>query len=108
MSVAQRQFIEKKIVMKLANELRGHGFKLQLFADYPMEPLSEMGDHKAFKQNIMSCDEEFILAERTGENPVRGLVQLVYGNDGWDVIADYHTNLQPFMVETQKLIDSLM
>ncbi len=36
-----------------------------------------------------------------------GWVRFIYGNDGWDVISDYTTNLEPVMKLVQPLIDRL-
>jgi hypothetical protein len=34
-----------------------------------------------------------------------GEVVLIYGNGGYDVIADYHTSLEPFMASADRLAD---
>ncbi len=36
-----------------------------------------------------------------------GNAMFVYGNDGWDVIADYHTSLTPWMEPIDALADKL-
>ncbi len=36
-----------------------------------------------------------------------GWVYIVLGNDGWDVISDYHANLEKFMPKTLALAKEL-
>lgn len=36
-----------------------------------------------------------------------GWVRMIYGNDGWDVMADYTTNLEDVLTDANKLADKL-
>lgn len=42
-----------------------------------------------------STDEDQLIAYKDGKR--FGWIQFVYGNDGWDVIADHSTNLQTIL-----------
>ena len=52
----------------------------------------------------MSVDEEYLVLRKDGKGYQ---VLLVYGNDGYDVIADYASDLEPLMVKPQALADKL-
>ncbi len=62
---------------------------------------------------VFSADaERGVWGEGTGDGPGRqvGWVRFIYGNDGWDVINDYTTNLEPQIgddTEVQRVIDAL-
>jgi hypothetical protein len=36
-----------------------------------------------------------------------GWVRFIYGNDGWDVMNDYSTVLEPYLIKTNALIDEM-
>jgi hypothetical protein len=36
-----------------------------------------------------------------------GWMRFIYGNDGWDVLADYTVNLEPLMPAVNELTDKL-
>lgn len=44
--------------------------------------------------DLFQCDDDRILVYRADSAKRFGWVYLVYGNDGWDVISDYTTNLE--------------
>lgn len=46
---------------------------------------------KRMMQEIRQCDEEY-LTFKDAKNMRVGMVYLVYGNDGWDVINDHTAN----------------
>lgn len=46
-------------------------------------------DSKAIMAALFSTDEDYIRIRKDGEETSVGTFTLVYGNDGWDVIADW-------------------
>lgn len=109
-AIAKRQDAEKRIVTELVRELLNHGFYLSTDnGEDDMCPVSNR--EKSVLDGLFQCDEEFIRVLRKyddGAFKLAGTILLVYGNDGWDVIADYHTSLEPFMKSTQELAESIM
>lgn len=51
---------------------------------------------KELFEGMFSVDEERLFFHKEGESI--GIVHLVYGNEGWDVISDYTVGLEPLMV----------
>ena len=58
---------------------------------------------------LMTTDEDRILVYHTDcmEYGSIGWVYLVYGNDGWDVVSDYTTNLEDVLKPVFDLIDQI-
>ena len=63
-------------------------------------------DEAAIMAAVMLTDEDFLHYSKLGE-PLQGWVRLIYGNDGWDVVNDYTTNLEPLMAGATAEADSL-
>ena len=54
---------------------------------------ADVRDAAAIMVEVGACDEEALIIQRaphdgSGERPRVGSISLVYGNDGWDVMAD--------------------
>jgi len=61
---------------------------------------------------IMTTDDDMLLfnastASGAPEDKMVGWVRLIYGNDGWDVVNDYTTNLETLMAGATALADKL-
>ena len=92
-----RQMVEKEIVTAVVVALLNEGFTLAV----------DNGDNNGKEYEIVSriatrvitalfeTDEARLYAVKD-HKPV-GWVYFVYGNDGWDVISDYTTNLTKFI-----------
>lgn len=108
--VARRQNVELAILRATVNALLKNGFTLSVFdgeEDLLIKGESEGSkDKKAIFDALFNTDEDYLNAWKDGR--IFGWVRFVYGNDGWDVISDYTTNLEPYIGEgtaVQKLID---
>lgn len=95
--IMRRILVERAIVREAVQNTiermhhEGRGYTISVFdgEDYPIR---YSGDVDAIMAEIGACDEEHLVFRRTGvdgERPKVGSAFLVYGNDGWDVIADY-------------------
>ncbi len=115
MSVKMRIEVEKKIVRAFVTAAIKAGYRLSVSYErgYDLEEML-LGsiDEKAIMVAAFAADDCHIFVhEATGEilvdNKVNeiGWVQCVFGNDGWDVISDYTTNLDGLglMVEAEKI-----
>lgn len=108
MSVKMRQIVEKEIVTAVVAALLKAGFILAVDnGDNDGREYEIVSDDAVRIMNAMfQTDEEYLYAMKD-HAPV-GWVYLVYGNDGWDVLSDYTTNLEKFIGNkspVQKTID---
>ena len=59
-------------------------------------------DSKAIMAALFSTDEDYIRIRKDGEQSSVGTFTLIYGNDGWDVIADWS-----YSVETEAVMQRI-
>ena len=104
MNIETRKRIERAIVGKIIG--------MALAADYSVsiwnggdEPEIEMAtDYQRIIDALFLTDEETITLHTPGGKRA-GMIFFVYGNDGYDVIADYSTNLEEFLQPALELAD---
>ena len=95
--------MENQVIQAMLAELSAAGFTFEI--DNGEEQVTGLvGVEAAFKQ-MKQTDEETIDVQKDGKH--FGWVSLIYGESGWDVICDYTVNLEPFLVETMKLVEKL-
>lgn len=105
-AVANRIKMERRIVRSAINELKAQGFVFRLVADG--EGLCDRTDNVAtIMRAVCSCDEETLNVYKLGEVKRFGFLEFVYGNDGWDVIADGTVNVDDLIPNTKALAMSL-
>jgi len=103
MNVEQRQKIEKKIARKFVKVALANGYTISVDNGGDECELENSTDLRKIMAAMFATDEEHLLLTKDGKRV--GWVYFVYGNDGWDVIADYTTNLESLMPEVDKLAD---
>lgn len=101
-SVRKRQRIEKTIIRALLIAGIGSGYTISVNNGEEIV-LKESTDRLAIMRELMSVDEETLIFHKDGK---RAGVFLTYGNDGYDVICDYNTSLEPLMAVPDKLSDA--
>ena len=90
MNVANRQRLERRIVRAAVAEALRTGHKVSV-NDGEVWTVSKSTDLAEIMGAVMTTDEDKLrIYDARGERI--GDVWLVYGNDGYDVIADYHDN----------------
>jgi hypothetical protein len=111
-AVTRRQKVERSIVSRAVSDLLAAGYTLAVSqGDERPEPATT---HKAtIMKQLGNCDEDRLLvyqptrvppAHATGrEFAPFGWVFLVYGNDGWDVLADFTGNLESVLAPATAL-----
>jgi hypothetical protein len=106
MSVKMRQEVERKIVTRLLKDAVAAGYWISV-DNGEDEPTKNSQNIRKILKFMFQCDEERIYLHASEDEPLiyEGWVYLVYGNDGWDVIADYTTNLQHIMAGADKISD---
>ncbi len=115
-AVVKRIAVEKHIVNQVITDLLAAGYELGV-DDGEARDIHHSTDAKAIKAATMLTDEDWLLvyepASRASKYDAKNdtpnyFVRFVYGNDGWDVINDYSTALDPVIgdgTKTQALID---
>lgn len=87
MNVENRIKLERRIVRAIVTAAVKAGHNVSVY-DGEDWPLKRSGNVAEIMQAVMSTDED-TLHIRSAQDGVIGDVYLVYGNDGWDVIADH-------------------
>lgn len=105
-AVRQRQRIEQTIALTAVQSLLDAGFSLGVY-DGEETVIEFSRDPRAIQAALFNTDEDYLYVYAPGrvsskDNRPDSWVRFVYGNDGWDVICDYHTDLEPYIGEGTK------
>ncbi|EAA4378370.1 hypothetical protein DPE39_22500 [Salmonella enterica subsp. enterica] len=111
MNVEKRQRIERRIATAAAKGLIAAGYKIAVH-DGEEIALPKTDDVRAIIGAMFSTDEDrFIVYHRPTIADAQweriGWVRFIYGNDGWDVIADNTVNLEPALRDATELADKI-
>ena len=99
-----RMGIEQQIIECVVNDAISHEYLVSVF-DGEETCVSKSSDAHAIIEAMRSTDSDTLILYHCG---VRiGLIQFVYGNNGYDVIADNTTNLEDFLKNATLLADEL-
>ncbi|WP_262222480.1 hypothetical protein [Stenotrophomonas maltophilia] len=110
--IRERILIERAVIRKAVSDLIAEGYAIQV---HNGEELAVNGtrDAATVMAAIMQTDEDRLYLLNV-EGPAyapkmtrAGWVHLVYGNDGWDVVSDYTTNLGNALTGAGDLADAL-
>lgn len=104
MTTEKRIQAERMITRATVKALLDAGFNLSVYNGE--WELKHSYNATQILKSMFLCDEEHLFVYRDAARV--GFVQFVYGNDGWDVIADNTTSLEPYIGEgtaVQQLID---
>ena len=109
--VRRRIAVERRILRATVKTLLAAGYFVSINnSGVPGEyEIERSRDLAAIMKAAMLTDDEWVVAHR---EPGAGLemlgwVRLVYGNDGWDVIADYSMSLDDVLKPVNELTDRL-
>jgi hypothetical protein len=105
MNVEQRQQIEREIVQCAVTDLIACGYAITV-GDGESYPIKRSRDVLAVMRELFATDEEVLYVVR-GNGSVMGHVLLVYGNDGYDVIADYTMSLEADLAGANALAERI-
>lgn len=107
MNIEKRQRIERRIVREAIKGLLAEGYRISVF-DGQETVLTYSTDAAAIEQAMFSTDEDqFHVLRKTSGQPESGWMLFIYGNDGWDVIADNTVNLEPALKGATELADKI-
>jgi hypothetical protein len=104
-SVKPRIRIEQKIARYTVRALLRAGFLLSVY-DGEEITVERSADAATICNAMFSTDEDYLFVYEDGQAARNGWVRFVYGNDGYDVICDYTTNLDPQMDAVNKYAES--
>lgn len=104
--------VEYRIVKRTVGALLEAGFTLNVFNGGDENELPDPTDKRpALLAVLGATDDEYLMVfskpEPETEYLNRGWVRFVYGNDGWDVISDYTTNLEGVLKPVLDYADSI-
>ena len=103
MNVKQRQQMEEKIIRKFFESAIKAGYTVAIHDGE--EKHGPMQDVENLMAASFSVDMEHFMVYNGNE--FLGEVLAVYGNDGWDVIADYSMNIESLLDNAMSLADEL-
>ena len=108
-TIKRRIEMEKRIVRKVVRDLIGAGYKLNVNngGDSSELPLPSAIAREVLKV-MFATDDEWLLVYKDvaplGETRI-GWVRFIYGNDGYDVMADWTMNLESALAGAMTLAD---
>lgn len=109
-STCQRIGVEAELVEKTVDALLAAGYLLRTDIQEDPRPATPTAERDAILREMMDVDDEFLGAYKTyDKNDARpdGWVRFVYGNDGYDVVSDYTTNLESVLAPVNAYADTL-
>jgi hypothetical protein len=109
MNVETRQKVERQMARKFAKIFLAAGMCISV-QDGEEWVLSKSTSLKDIIAAMFSTDEDRLRVwqkDDTGAWKHLGTALFVYGNDGWDVLADYHVTLEPWLAPLHELADKL-
>lgn len=90
----RRMRMERAIVRRLVRHLLETGHSLSVDNGGDEYELVKSCDFAKVIDAMGECDSETLLVHSRLTGKHLGSIMLVYGNDGWDLIADYHVSLE--------------
>lgn len=96
--------IEAEIMQRVIDDAIAAGYALTVH-DGGGNTVTASRDREAVFKALRTTDEDFLKLSRDDQD--FGWAMFVYGNDGWDVIADYTTNLDAIVKGAEAIADRL-
>lgn len=111
--VCQRMVVEQEIAAMTVDALLAAGYLLNVRngGDTP-ELSAPTTDRQAVLDIMFATDDEFLVTFKPGrdltiDDRPDGWVRFVYGNDGYDLISDYTTNLEAVLAPVNAFTHTL-
>lgn len=106
MDIQLRRDIERQIVKAAVDALIAFGYQINVCNGEVVALRKLSTDADAVMAELFACDEEQLIVY-TMDGQRAGTVLLVYGNDGWDVIADNTDRLEDALAPATKLAEEI-
>lgn len=94
---------EERIAKRIIRDMLKAGYSISV-NDGEETTLLKSKNLKAIIEAMFTTDEDYLLITKQG---FKGWVRFIYGNDGWDVVNDYTTNLEPIMAPINEWSEGL-
>ena len=104
-SVRHRARIELKLVNALIRRAKEFKYDFFIYEEDTIDSLVATSP-KEFKTELFNLDDATLIVIRE-DNIQMGWIKLVFGNDGYDLISDYTTNLEDFLKPINEYADKL-
>lgn len=101
-----RMLIERAIVRQAVADILAAGLRITLTHEGDDSEAVLATDLDFIMDQASACDLEGLVLYTAEGNRV-GWVQMVYGNDGWDVLSDNSTTVSPYLVGADALSQEL-
>ena len=106
MTTKQMQKMERKIAATFVDAVLKESGEIYTIAVNNGEELIRPARNVfSILRAMSSVDDESLIVFKDGLR--FGWARFIHGNDGWDVLADYTTNLEPFMEKVNKISDEM-
>lgn len=107
MSIEKRRRIERRIAREAVKGLLAEGYAVSVF-DGEDVVLANSVDAAAINGAMFGTDSDRLHVKRGGtDKPETGWVLFIYGNDGWDVIADNTVNIESALKGATELANKI-
>lgn len=105
-SIRARYVLERAVIRRAVTDIIAAGYTVDVDYGEGDIALKKSVDVAKIMEEVCACDEEWLHVRDTSGKRI-GTIFLVYGNDGWDVICDYHTSLDAVLVGANELAEQL-
>lgn len=95
---------ETRVVRRVVRDLLAAGYSLTV-DDGEDEPVKKSTKFSEIVAALMQTDEDYLYTHKQG--CPNSFVRFVYGNDSWEVICDYSTNLEAVLKGAQEVCERL-
>lgn len=109
-AVCKRIEIEQRIVKAVVKAALAAGYYLAVYeGQNQFRPATPTNDEAIILAELMETDDDYLWLTRlpNADTAYPLWVRFVYGNDGWDVICDYHVGLEELLKPINALADTL-
>lgn len=103
MPVPTRIHMERRIAEEAISQLLAQFISISV-NDGGDVPLKQSHNPQEILAAMFSTEEDYLIVHGLDGTQL-GWVHFVYGNDGWDVIADHTTNLAPYLTNAEALAE---
>lgn len=108
MNLKLRQHIEKLIFRATIKAALAKGYCVSIINNGGDEPeIRRSNSLKDIMKAFCLTDDDRIYLHKDKDSKAFAWIWFVYGNDGYDVISDYTTNLEEFLTPINELSDKL-
>lgn len=105
MSIKMREEVERKIAAAVIDGALAAGYSITVF-DGEDETVKRSKDKDEILKAMYTTDEDYLfIYEAPAPDKKIGWVRFVYGNDGYDVVNDYTTNLDSMMAKANEIAE---